>query len=167
MCYIRHLGEDLEAGDIVASPTFMYPNSSITISKHFFYMMFIIPTSATTSRMRYEVYRNTNSSDVDVRAAISFFKQVENEDKWLGNKAQLGLNSDTYVAGPLHPYMEQAVQYFESLLRPALKSHVEEERRVGSEIWPARRTLAGKQQLEEDETFCQGVCESGNSVLAW
>lgn len=172
LCYIRHLGEDMEAGDIVASPTYMFPNSSVTLSKHFFYMMFVEPTSATTSRMRYEVYRNKNSKEEEFKGAVDFFKQVENEDKWLGNNAQPGLNSDTYVAGPLHPYMEKAVSYFESVLRTMLKEHVEAEKRKGTEVWPARRGLANV-QLQEDELFCRSLCESGkeepgrNGVLAW
>ncbi|KAJ5382631.1 Rieske iron-sulfur domain-containing protein [Penicillium concentricum] len=171
LCYIRHLAEDIEAGDINASPTFMFPNSSVTMSKHFFYMMFIVPTSATTSRMRYEVYRNKNSSEEEFTKEIDFFKQVENEDKYLGTNAQKGLNSDTYNAGPLHPYMEHAVKYFESLVRSTLKSHVEEEKSLGKEIWPARRKLSNA-QLDEDEAFCRGVCESakatsGNGALAW
>ncbi|KAH7007197.1 Rieske [2Fe-2S] iron-sulfur domain-containing protein [Ilyonectria destructans] len=171
LCYIRHLGEDMEAGDIVASPTYMFPNASVTISKHFFYMMFIIPTSATTSRMRYEVYRNKNSPAEAVKEAVDFFKQVEDEDKYLGNNAQKGLNSDTYTAGPLHPYMEKAVEYFETVLRSSLKKHVEEEKKAGHEIWPARRTVANAQS-NEDEAFCRGVCNSaattaGPSALAW
>ncbi|KAJ5669597.1 Rieske iron-sulfur domain-containing protein [Penicillium macrosclerotiorum] len=35
LCYIRHLGEDMEVGNIVASPTYMFPNSSVTMSRHF------------------------------------------------------------------------------------------------------------------------------------
>ncbi|KAM5343356.1 hypothetical protein ACJ41O_011893 [Fusarium nematophilum] len=171
LCYIRHLAEDVEAGDIVAKPTYMFPNSSVTMSKHFFYMMFIIPTSPTTSRMRYEVYRNKNSSEEDFKESVDFFKQVENEDKYLGNNAQKGLNSDTYTAGPLHSYMERAVEYFESVLRSTLKKHVEEEKALGKEVWPARRTIPNA-QLDEDEAFCRGVCESakatnGKGTLAW
>ncbi|KAJ3521448.1 hypothetical protein NM208_g13283 [Fusarium decemcellulare] len=168
LCYIRHLGEDMEAGNITASPTYMFPNSSVTMSRHFFYMMFIIPTSATTSRVRYEVYRNKNSSQEDFKAEVDFFKQVENEDKGLGNNAQVGLNSDTYTAGPLHPYMERAVEYFEGVLRAMLKKHSEEEKSQGRELWPARRTIPNS-QLEEDEAFCRGVCESAKTTneLVW
>ncbi|KAH7160548.1 hypothetical protein B0J13DRAFT_603021 [Dactylonectria estremocensis] len=110
LCYIRHLGEDMEAGNISASPTYIFPNSSVTMSKHFFYMMFIIPTSATTPCMRYEVYRNKHLSAENLKEAVDFFKQSENEDKYLGNNAQKRLNSDTYIAGPLHPYMQEAVK---------------------------------------------------------
>lgn len=171
LCYIRHLAQDIEAGDLVAMPTFMFPNSSVTMSKDFFYMMFIIPTSATTSRVRYEVYRNKNASQKDFTEGVNFFKQVENEDKYLGNNAQRGLNSGTYTAGPLHPYMERAVEYFESVLRSTLKAHVDEEKVQGREVWPARRSIPNA-QLEEDDAFCRGVCESakatnGKSTLVW
>lgn len=134
-------------------------------------MMSIVPVSATKSKMRYEFYRNTKCTDAEVKHGIDFFKQVENEDKWLGNNAQVNLNTGTYVAGPLHPYMEVAVSYFESLVRKVLKDHVENEKTVGHEIWPASRTQPGK-QVEEDEVFCKSVCDSAvganpNSVLAW
>ncbi|CAH0004516.1 unnamed protein product [Clonostachys byssicola] len=167
LCYIRHLGEDMEAGGITASPTYMFPNSSVTMSKHFFYMMFIEPISPTESRMRYEVYRNKNSTDEEFKMEIDFFKQVESEDKYLGTNAQKGLNSDTYMAGPLHPYMEKAVEYFEHVLRTSLKKHVEEESKLGNQKWPARRTMPNA-QMNEDEAFCRGVCSSGAEAnLAW
>lgn len=171
-CYIRHLADDIEAGDITASPTFMFPNSSVTMSKDFFYMMFVEPISPTSSRMRYEIYRNKHSPDNAVKEAVDFFKQVESEDKWLANNAQPGLNSDTYIAGPLHPYMERAVAYFEEVLRKMLMEHAEAEKKIGKEISPAVRQLVNT-QLNMDEQFCRDLCNSGNisqekdSVLAW
>lgn len=157
--YIRHLGEENSVDDIVASPTYMFPNASTTITKHFFYMMSIVPLSATSSSMRYEIYRNKNSSMEDFTSEVEFFKQVEREDKWLGNGTQKNLNTDTYVAGPLHPYMEQAVSYFEGLTRQALREHLDKEKEAGEEIWPARRGYQGK-QLALDEAFCREACSS-------
>ena len=109
--------------------------------------------------MRYEIYRNKNSSLEDVKQEVDFFKQVEREDKWLGNGAQKNLNTDTYVSGPLHPYMEQAVYYFEGFTRQAVREHLDKEKLVGHEIWPARRAYQNK-QLAEDEACCAEVCAS-------
>jgi hypothetical protein len=162
----------MEAGGITASPTFMFPNSSVTMCKEFFYMMFVEPLSETSSRMRYEIYRNKQVSDDAFKGAVNFFKQVEGEDKWLSNTAQPGLNSDTYIAGPLHPYMEKAVAYFEDVLRKKLADHVEAEKQIGKEIRPAVRDLANT-QLNKDEQFCRDLCSSENplaserGVLAW
>ncbi|EXJ72496.1 uncharacterized protein A1O5_05001 [Cladophialophora psammophila CBS 110553] len=161
--YVRHLGEDNSVDDIVASPTYMFPNASHTITRHFFYIMSIVPLSSTTSSMRYEIYRNKNSSLETFTKEVEFFKQVEREDKWLGNETQRNLNTDTYVSGPLHPYMEQAVAYFEGLTRQALREHMDKEKEAGREIWPVRRPYKGE-QLALDEDFCKEVCSS--STLA-
>lgn len=83
---------------------------------------------------------------------IDFYKQVEGEDKILANNTQANLNTNTYVTGPLHPKVEEAVAYFETLLRRVLKDHVALEKERGEEVWPARRGV-GKQQEDDDEFF--------------
>lgn len=136
------------------------------------YMMSIVPISATESKMRYEFYRNVNVPVEAFQQEVDFFKQVENEDKWLSNNAQDNLNNDTYVAGPLHPYMERAVKYFEDLLRPLLREHVEREKKLGHEIWAARRTEDNQNAVSEDEAFCKSLCngdglKAGANELSW
>lgn len=126
--------------------------------------------------MSYQIYRNKTASRAEFAAGVEFFKQVEREDKALGNGAQSNLNTDTYVAGPLHPRMEDAVYHFHKLLRQSLHTHREAEAAQGKEIWPARRTQEEENlQLSEDRLFCQNVCntplddrESGQrELLAW
>lgn len=128
----------------------------------FFYMMSIVPTSATTSLMRYEVYRSKTATPEQLKEKLDFFAQVEGEDKWLANGAQGNLNSDTYTTGPFHPDVEEGVTYVVGLVKKILRDHVDEEKRRGAEWWPARRALI-QSASEEDEVFCRGVC--GNSVL--
>jgi Ring hydroxylating alpha subunit (catalytic domain) len=132
-------------------------------------MMSIIPVSATKSTMRYEFYRNNKVPQEAFQGEVDFFKQVEAEDKWLSNNAQLNLNSDTYVAGPLHPYMERAVKYFEDLLRPLLYEHVAEEKKSGKEYWPARRAEDPQKGASDDELFCQSLCDKSlaGKEIAW
>lgn len=133
-------------------------------------MMQIVPTSATTSTMRYEIYRRKGVDPEVVKKEIEFYNQVEGEDKWLANGAQANLNSSTFVAGPLHPELEQGVAYCEKIIRELLLKHGEKEKEQGGPIWPATRARPGK-QLEEDEAFCRGVCETSNGagqeLLAW
>ncbi|GAM39806.1 hypothetical protein TCE0_034r11646 [Talaromyces pinophilus] len=89
--------------------TFYFPNASITVSKHFFYMMRCIPKSASQTLMEYEVYRNKNSSDEQFGHLDSIFKQVLKEDKDLCNAAQENLNAGIYTNGQLHPQNEKIV----------------------------------------------------------
>ncbi|KAG6357524.1 hypothetical protein INS49_013401 [Diaporthe citri] len=72
----------------------------------FFYTMSIVPTSATTSLMRYEVYRSKTATPEQLKEKLDFIAQVEGEDKCLANGAQGNLNSDTYTTGPFHPDVE-------------------------------------------------------------
>ncbi|EXL67212.1 cytochrome P450 oxidoreductase [Fusarium oxysporum f. sp. conglutinans race 2 54008] len=171
--WIEHLGGKGEERSSSVSPTFAFPNASITLTPTLFYMMSIVPTSATTSLMRYEVYRAKDATDKAFREKLDFFAQVEGEDKWLANGAQGNLNSDTYTTGPFHPEVEEGVTFVTSLIKDVLHQHVDEEKKRGDEWWPARRALV-KKTSEEDEVFCRGVCQNstqnGNSAgekLAW
>lgn len=132
--------------------------------------MSIVPKTATTSLMRYEVYRRKNVSPEELKAEIDFYNQVEGEDKFLANGAQANLNSDTYTAGPLHPELEEGVTYVEAIIRKMLHEHLDREKSEGKQIWPARRSMPG-QQLEDDEAFYQDVCKlascGGSEQLAW
>ncbi|RSL41169.1 hypothetical protein CEP51_016613 [Fusarium floridanum] len=160
--WVEHLGGKGEERSSSVSPTYMFPNASVTLTPVFFYMMSIVPTSATTSLMRYEVYRAKNATKEQLQEKLDFFAQVEGEDKWLANGSQANLNSDTYTTGPFHPDVEQGVTYVTGLVKKMLHHHFDEEKKRGQEWWPARRALA-QSSSEEDEAFCRGVC--GHSVL--
>ncbi|KAF9879240.1 rieske domain-containing protein [Colletotrichum karsti] len=163
--WVAHLGAKGEERSGSVSPTYMFPNASVTLTPVFFYMMSIVPTSATTSLMRYEVYRSKSATPEQVKEKLDFFSQVESEDKWLANGSQANLNSDTYMTGPFHPDVEEAVVYVIGRVKGMLHEHVAEEKKRGSEWWPARRgpVQATKSSAEQDEAFCRGVCE--NSAL--
>lgn len=145
----------------------------ILLSPVLFYMMSIVPTSATTSLMRYEVYRAKDATDEQFKEKLDFFAQVEGEDKWLANGTQSNLNSDTYTTGPFHPEVEEGVTFVTELIKDILHQHIDEEKERGDEWWPARRALI-KKTSEEDEVFCRSVCQNstsnGNSMpegLSW
>ncbi len=121
--------------------------------------MLIEPTSPNTCNLRYDFFRNPAEPMDKYVETRDFFKQVEREDKWLGDNDQPNLDSSTYAAGPLHPYMEKAVAHFEKLLRSALKEHADLEGKAGRQISPAQRTYQTA-QLQEDEAFCQSLCEA-------
>jgi hypothetical protein len=103
--------------------------------------MSIVPKSATTCSMRFEIYRNKNATDEEFHDTWNFLKQVETEDKALSTNTHKNLVSDTYVAGPLHPVVEETLKFVEGLIRDYLKDHVEEEKKAGTQIWPVRRNV--------------------------
>lgn len=77
------------------------------IRSRYFYIMRVVPTSATTTSMQYEVFRHKDASDEEFKELDDFFKQVENEDKNLCNGAQRNLNAGVYVNGELQPFNEK------------------------------------------------------------
>ena len=91
-----------------------------------------------------------------------FFKQVETEDVGLCNAVQRSFNSNTYIKGPLHPHNEKGVIYFKKLVKDVLYKHVEEERKAGRKIFPARRMDDNDEEIAEEEAFCRLACD-GNS----
>ena len=66
-----------------------------------------------------------------------------------------------YVHGPLHVKRESGVLYFKQLVQETLKEHMAEEKRVGGEVWPAKRNQQLHGDVSEEEKFCADVCACG------
>lgn len=167
--HIQHFSRPLEDKvdvDIQNASTYYFPNACMTVSPHFFYMMRCVPTSAGTCSMEYEVYRHKDASDKDFEYIDGFFKRVLEEDKYLCNAAQKNLNAGVFVNGELHPRLESAPLFFQNTVRTLLRSHRDDERKKGGEIWPARQNAAG-QATAEDLEFCAGLSCSGSNELEW
>ncbi|KIW90078.1 uncharacterized protein Z519_09509 [Cladophialophora bantiana CBS 173.52] len=154
--YAESKGNPADVSGNVA-PTYLFPNSSITMTDHYFYLMRVVPVSATRVSMQYEVYRNVSSTDKDFEEMDKFFKQVENEDKYLCTHAQKNINAGGYVTGPLHPHREKGVLHFKSLVKRLLVEHGEKEKASGGEINPAKRS-PDDADIAEEELFCKDVC---------
>jgi hypothetical protein len=105
--------------------------------------------------MRYEVYRNKNSSDEDFELINQMYKRIMSEDKYLCVNAQKNLNSGVFVNGELHPRMEKGPLYFQQIVRELILEHRKKEQEAGQEIWPTRQILPTTASTsEEDMTFC-------------
>ncbi|EED19233.1 Rieske 2Fe-2S family protein, putative [Talaromyces stipitatus ATCC 10500] len=170
--YIQHFNTDRpDRQGMGIYSTFYFPNASITISKHFFYIMRSIPKSASQTLMEYEVYRNKNSSDEDFGNIDSIFKQVLKEDKDLCNAAQQNLNAVIYTNGQLHSHNEKGSLYFQDRLREQVMSHRALEREKGRDIWPTTLAAVVTKKLEEEIDFCNALdCEAAsnsNDPLSW
>ncbi|GAB1199276.1 hypothetical protein APSETT444_008622 [Aspergillus pseudonomiae] len=104
---------------------------------HFFFMQRFVPTSPTTCAMRYEVYRNKNSSEEDFQLINEMYKRIMSEDKYLCTEAQKNIGRGVFVNGLLHPRMEKGPLYFQSVVRDLLYEHFDREKDAGKQIWPA------------------------------
>jgi hypothetical protein len=116
--------------------------------------------------MKYEVYRNKNSTDEDFNLISDIYKRIMSEDKLLCASAQRNINTGVFVNGEMHPKMEKGPLYFQKLVRDSLAEHRELETRVGEEIWPARQSLPKSAvAAEKDMKFCSAVdCGKVNRV---
>ncbi|KAI0405132.1 hypothetical protein F4802DRAFT_607093 [Xylaria palmicola] len=159
--YVQHLGrptpEQIEKGFNVAA-TFYFPNASMNVSPHFFFIQRFIPKDPNTSIMYYEVFRNKNSSDEDFQVINDIYKRIMSEDKYLCANAHKNIQAGVFVNGEMHPKMEQGPLFFQKLVRELVVAHHEQETKAGEEIWPARQKLPGDAKAsEQDLDFCSSV----------
>lgn len=71
--------------------------------------------------------------------------------------------------GELHPRVESAALHHQAKARDAVKAHLEREKEVGREIWPARQEGNRDEVSREDEEICAGLAcgVEKREVLAW
>ncbi|KAL2828350.1 Rieske [2Fe-2S] iron-sulfur domain-containing protein [Aspergillus pseudoustus] len=167
--YIQHFVEDKPGYDsqMKVAPTFLFPNVTVTMTTHYFYLMRVNPTSATTTILQYEVYRHKDAPTEVFDELDVFFKQVEGEDKQLCEGAQRNLNAGVYVNGVLHPSTEKGVLYFQTLVRSALLKHHEAEEAGGRDIWPSVNKIQEVTKTRSELDFCAKLDCGADAGLAW
>ncbi|EJT73576.1 choline monooxygenase [Gaeumannomyces tritici R3-111a-1] len=161
--FVQHFGEptpeQIAQGFRVAA-TYYWPNASMNVSPHFFMIQRFVPFAPNKSQMRYEVYRNKNSSDEDFKTISEMYKRIMSEDKYLCANAQRNIDAGVFVNGELHPDLEKGPLYFQKVVREVVTEHFENERKGGAEIWPARQKVPEKgtgEATKEDRDFCAAV----------
>jgi phenylpropionate dioxygenase-like ring-hydroxylating dioxygenase large terminal subunit len=162
--------DTIDAGLEIAS-TYYFPNASMTVSPHFFFMQRFVPTSPTSCDMLYEVYRNKSSDDKDFQLINEMYKRIMSEDKYLCVEAQKNLSTGVFVNGLLHPHMEKGPLYFQSVVRDNLMEHFDREQRAGAQIWPAQVDVKKaqmeamvKKQTEADNHLPLGIEDVKSSM---
>ncbi|KAF2186008.1 ISP domain-containing protein [Zopfia rhizophila CBS 207.26] len=160
--------EQRAAGLRIAS-TYYFPNASMTVTPHFFFVQKFVPSGPTSSSMRYEVFRNKNSSEEDFQLINQMYKRIMSEDKVLCDLAQKNLNAGVFINGEMHPRMEKGPLYFQKVVRDTVTEHHKREKAAKQEIWPARQNLPNNALVsQEDVEFCTGLaCSSNNDALVW
>ncbi|KAI6783464.1 uncharacterized protein J7T54_005493 [Emericellopsis cladophorae] len=142
--HIQHFGnptpEQIAKGFRVAA-SYYFPNASMNVTPHFFMIQRFVPSGPNNSVMRYEVFRNKNSTDEDFELITSMYKRIMSEDKYLCANAQKNLNKGVFVNGEMHPRMEKGPLYFQRLVREHMVAHHKREQDAGREIWPSRQQI--------------------------
>lgn len=130
-----------------------------------------VPDGPTTSAMRYEVYRNKNSSEEEFQLINQIYKRVMSEDKYLCDQAQRNISAGVFVNGEMHPRMEKGPLYFQKVVRDTVTAHAKREHVAKVEIWPARQQLPKDEMgilSRKDIDFCSGLaCGASQESLAW
>ncbi|EKV16647.1 Naphthalene 1,2-dioxygenase subunit alpha [Penicillium digitatum] len=152
--HIQHYGaqrqDQIDKGFRIAT-TYFWPNASVNISPHFFFMQRFTPTSPTQCVMRYEVYRHKDATDEAFNLISDMYKRIMSEDKYLCMHTQKNLNAGIFVNGQLHPEMEQGPLHFQKTVREVVTEHYAKEEAAGHQIWPAKRDLPVDAAVSQDQ----------------
>ncbi|KZO92660.1 ISP domain-containing protein [Calocera viscosa TUFC12733] len=153
------------------APSFAYvfPSNAVTVTNVLWYMMRVVPISATQTRMEYDVFKRKSISLERLRAYMQFYEKVEDEDFHLVTATQKSLNTGIYRRGSLHPTKENGVIYYQGLVRTAVEDHLAEEQRLGHEWNPAQPLSQGggrgDTRYPETDAVCRVSCLSGAMSL--
>ncbi|TID12935.1 ISP domain-containing protein [Venturia nashicola] len=168
------VNKDQEDGQFKRSIIYFYPATSISVNNHFMVVQRMLPLTATTSKIEFEVYRHRDATDEQFENMKLFYSTIMEEDKHLCDASQRNLNSGVYINGELHPDKEKGPLHFQRLVRDDVMGHRKLEVEQGrKEIWPAVPKLSGEMasdRLTEEELFCSQL-EADNCMskpeLAW
>ncbi|CRK21524.1 hypothetical protein BN1723_012425 [Verticillium longisporum] len=159
--HIQHFGQPTEeqiAKGFRVAATYFWPNASMNVSPHFFFIQRFMPSGPTKSVMKYEVFRNKNSSDEDFGVINDMYKRIMSENKYLCLNSQKNLNAGIFVNGELHPELEKGPLFFQRTVREVMTAHFEKEQLLGEEIWPAQQRVPKSAAASQADTnFCSAV----------
>jgi phenylpropionate dioxygenase-like ring-hydroxylating dioxygenase large terminal subunit len=112
----------------------------------FMHLMRSIPTSPTTTRQEYDVYRlkTPHATEEAHQRMLTFYQNVVDEDFALCEGVQRNLARGVFERGVLHPFHEEGVQAFQRMVLDVLSEQVRREEEAGMELWAAKPSAQGK-----------------------
>ncbi|KAJ5337579.1 hypothetical protein N7452_004307 [Penicillium brevicompactum] len=141
---------------------YYFPNVYMTVSPYAFFMQRLVPTGPTTSAVRYEVYRNKDSSDEDFEIVNQAYKLIASEDEALYTETQKGLGTRVSGDGELQPRNADSPRYFQTIIRDLIEEHQAIEEQSQGEVWPAQQRLPKEASIsKEDMDFCSKLTPEG------
>lgn len=127
-------------------------------------MQRLVPTGPTTCSVRYEVYRNKNSSDDEFDFINQTYKRMMPEKKCLCAETQKNVNTEVSVNDQLHRTKEGLV--FQTLVRRLIAEHHKREEDAGEQFWPAQQRLPKEEAVSKDDMdFCSKLTSNNGSTL--
>lgn len=109
--------------------------------------------------MRFEVYRNTISSDEEFQITNRIHQSMMSEDNDVCIQAQQGLHLGL-------PGDEQLLS-FQTIVRDLVTAHHRLEQETGEELWPARQRIPTEDSVsQEDMDFCSKLTSKDGSGLS-
>ncbi|KAE8148738.1 Rieske [2Fe-2S] iron-sulfur domain-containing protein [Aspergillus avenaceus] len=137
------------ARDLKDATTYYFPNTSLTVTPHYFFMQRFVPSSATKGTMRYEFYRNRNSG-AEVELINQTYQHIMTEERDLCTQIQ-----ETLKSGEIHARLETGPFDLQNTVREIVTKHHNKEQEAGKPIWPARQVLPSTATTSsEDVDFC-------------
>ncbi|KAF7544089.1 hypothetical protein G7Z17_g10227 [Cylindrodendrum hubeiense] len=138
--------------DFLDSSTYYFPNASMNVTPHLFFLQRFVPSSSGKSIMKYEVYRNKNASDDDFKVTNDIYKRILTEEESIFASAQNNLIDGAFVNGQNGPLL------FQNSVRDLIEAHYKREQEANREIWPARQVLPeDATSTEKDIGLCSNV----------
>ncbi|KAM0541108.1 hypothetical protein ACHAPJ_013375 [Fusarium lateritium] len=160
---LNNATERNEKGTSVVSD-FYFPNASMTITPHFFFLMRCVPTSATKSQLQYEVYRHKSASEDDFKKIDEILQRNASEVEALSSPSEKNLRAGVLV--------DQTPLHFQNQVYQLVEHHRKLEGVAGREIRPAQQILdKSATKTEQDESLfssCSGLsCGKIAKDLSW
>lgn len=111
----------------------------------FMHLMRTVPIDPSRTRQEYDVYKlhTPNASPEAHQKMIHFYQKVTQEDIDLCTEVQKNMQRRVFASGPLHPFHEEGVIAFQKTLKEMLLHHIDCEKEVGKQLWPAARSHNG------------------------
>lgn len=123
-------------------------------------MMRVNPTSPTTSKIEYEIYRHKHASDAEFKKIYEVFQQLRAENEALSSKGFQGDSESSIIKK--RPF------YFEGHVRELVERHRNQEKAVKHVILPAKQVVPKAAAVtNEDDALCAGLCETDKKKLEW
>lgn len=130
---------------------------------HAFFMQRLVPTGPATSAVRYEVFRNKDSSDEDFEIVSQAYKLIASEDEALFTETQKNVGTRVSEDGELQPRNEESPRYFQTIIRDLIEEHQQIEEQSKGEVWPAQQRLPKEASIsKEDMDFCSKLTPEGS-----
>lgn len=146
---------------------YLYPSNGINCYSPAWYLIRVLPISATHTVLQYDIYTKKGLPEADKKEFVEFLQMVEIEDFNLCQLTQKNLNQGIYSSGYLHPQKERGVLYYQGLVRDMVKEHFALEEKAGHPVNPAMLGGSTNKDVQELDELCRKLDCGSESKMDW